>query len=202
MVRGELEDSFVSKLSAGTEFMLALTLKGKVYAWGDGVRGQLGYGEDVGDEPQCVPRAVTGDLDGQRVVEVACGKEHAAAVTHAGEIFTWGAGEHGQLGHGDEESRIAPTVVVELGRLGEDQKVCMVACGAVHTVALTEERMLYSFGLGFGGRLGFGPHRVGNEAFPKVVTALAQKPLSCIYAGADSTFALTCPCPADDLALR
>ena len=39
-------------------------------------------------------------LLGKRVVHIACGTDYSAAVTDDGELYTWGCGAHGRLGHG------------------------------------------------------------------------------------------------------
>ena len=33
--------------------------------------------------------------------QVSCGEYHSAALTGSGEVYTWGDGGDGQLGHGD-----------------------------------------------------------------------------------------------------
>ena len=42
-------------------------------------------------------------LQGKGVVEIACGGAHSAAITAAGELYTWGKGRYGRLGHNDSE---------------------------------------------------------------------------------------------------
>ena len=44
-------------------------------------------------------------LQGKGVVEIACGGAHSAAITSLGELYTWGKGRYGRLGHGDSEVR-------------------------------------------------------------------------------------------------
>jgi alpha-tubulin suppressor-like RCC1 family protein len=44
-----------------------------------------------------------------KIVKVSCGELHSIALTESNQIFTWGYGEHGRLGHGDEEERYEPT---------------------------------------------------------------------------------------------
>ena len=41
---------------------------------------------------------------GQRVVAVSAGAYHSLAITADGAVFTWGKGEHGCLGHGEDLS--------------------------------------------------------------------------------------------------
>lgn len=44
----------------------------------------------------------------QRVTMVAAANKHSAAVTSSGEVFTWGANSHGQLGYGTSDSASNP----------------------------------------------------------------------------------------------
>ena len=45
------------------------------------------------------PTLIAG-LAGKQVVQIACGSTHSAAVTSEGELYTWGRGNYGRLGHG------------------------------------------------------------------------------------------------------
>ena len=41
---------------------------------------------------------------GQRVVAVSAGGSHSLAITADAAVFTWGQGEYGGLGHGEDLS--------------------------------------------------------------------------------------------------
>ena len=43
-------------------------------------------------------------MAGQRVVAVSAGGYHSLAITADGAVFTWGTGETGCLGHGEDLS--------------------------------------------------------------------------------------------------
>ena len=45
------------------------------------------------------PTLISG-LAGKQVIQIACGSAHSAAVTSEGELYTWGRGSYGRLGHG------------------------------------------------------------------------------------------------------
>ena len=49
--------------------------------------------------PRERPTLVTA-LSGRRVVCIAAGSNHSAAVTEEGTVYTWGKGSYGRLGHG------------------------------------------------------------------------------------------------------
>ena len=67
-----------------------------------------------------------------------------------GDVFTWGYGRDGQLGHGDTTSQTIPKKV----QIGE--KVSKVSCGGSHTAFLTEKNELWVCGKGRDGQLGRG----------------------------------------------
>ena len=125
----ELEGKHVVRIACGYYHMLALTDAGDVYAWGSGTSGKLGLGDC---RTSRVPELVK-DLHGKAVVDVACGWNHCACITAAGQVFTWGYGRFGRLGHGDEGSHARPRPVA--GDLGGHRAV-KLACGAAHTAVL------------------------------------------------------------------
>ena len=50
-------------------------------------------------------------LRGKEVVSIAAGGAHSACITSTGELFTWGKGRYGRLGHGDSEDQPKPKLV-------------------------------------------------------------------------------------------
>ena len=47
----------------------------------------------------------------KHIREVSCGTGHSAAVSVNGELFTWGQGDDGRLGHGDTNNQTKPKLV-------------------------------------------------------------------------------------------
>ena len=83
---------------------------------------------------------------------IASGGDHSVIVTNSGAVYAWGKNDKGQLGLGDTVNREFPTQIRSLRNL----KVCYVSCGAEHTVCLTEDGGVFSFGSGQYGQLGHG----------------------------------------------
>ena len=52
-------------------------------------------------------------LQGKHVRDIACGSGYSAAITSNGELYTWGEGQRGQLGHGDTSNQNKPKQVGE-----------------------------------------------------------------------------------------
>ena len=53
-------------------------------------------------------------LRGKDVVDIACGGAHSAVITATGELYTWGKGRYGRLGHGDSDDQMKPKLVEAL----------------------------------------------------------------------------------------
>jgi len=102
--------------------------------------------------------------------KVACGYRHTALITTTGLLLTFGHGETGRLGHGDENSLDQPRVV-DFFR-NHDKAVISVGCGREHTMAVTAAGQLYSWGWGECGRLGIG--ETGVMADPQHVAELER----------------------------
>ncbi|TRY98659.1 hypothetical protein DNTS_005902 [Danionella cerebrum] len=160
---------------------LAVTAEGEVFSWGDGDYGKLGHGNSA---TQKYPKIIQGPLLGKVVVCVSAGYRHSAAVTNDGELYTWGEGDFGRLGHSDSHSRNVPTLVKDISGVGQ------VACGSSHTIAVAQDgRILWSFGGGDNGKLGHGDT---NRVYrPKVIEALHGFIIRKVCAGSQSSLALT-----------
>ncbi|KAL2531582.1 Regulator of chromosome condensation (RCC1) family protein [Abeliophyllum distichum] len=139
----------VRTITVGAFHNLALLDDGVLMAWGNNEYGQLGTGDT---QPRSQPIPVQG-LSGLTLVDIAAGGWHSTALTDDGEVYGWGRGEHGRLGFGDDKSsKMVPQRVQLLA--GDD--IVQVSCGGTHSVALTREGRMYSFGRGDHGRLGYG----------------------------------------------
>ena len=104
-----------------------------VYSWGRGEDGQLGIG-DTSD--QDTPTYVD-SLRGVGVKQIACGSGHTVVLTGEGEVYTWGRGDDGRLGHGDNGWKYVPRLTHSL----TGQIVTHVTCGSYHTAAVSVRMM-------------------------------------------------------------
>lgn len=95
-------------VQGGTDFTVALTAAGQVWAWGGNRYGQLGDGATA--TTRFAPRQVE-LADSDPVASIAVGQDHVLALTRQGGIYAWGRNHHGQLGDGTTTDRPAPVPV-------------------------------------------------------------------------------------------
>ncbi|KAL1491483.1 hypothetical protein ABEB36_012074 [Hypothenemus hampei] len=168
---------------SGGKHAMALTLDGKVFSWGEGEDGKLGHGNRLNlDKPKLIEA-----LKSKKVRDIACGSSHSAAITSSGELYTWGLGEYGRLGHGDNVTQLKPKLVKTL--IGH--RIVQVACGSrdAQTLALSDQGMVFSWGDGDFGKLGRG----GSEGcnIPHNIERLNHMGVIQIECGAQFSLALT-----------
>uniref|UniRef100_A0A8C8RRC9 RCC1 domain-containing protein 1 n=1 Tax=Pelusios castaneus TaxID=367368 RepID=A0A8C8RRC9_9SAUR len=136
---------------------------GDLYVWGWNESGQLALPCKAQTETQPAPVSLRADTeageegvaasafisiqafpalldlpDSSEVSKVSCGSRHTAAMTRTGELYTWGWGKYGQLGHCNRASSDQPQQVgyfVAHGLTVED-----VVCGPWNTYVRALEK--------------------------------------------------------------
>lgn len=155
------------RIAGGKNHTVLVMDNGNSYAWGSNQYGQLGTGSLKNDqELSPVPTLV------QNATDVACGADFTMWLTSSekASIMSAGLPQYGQLGHGTDNEYNAKEGSVKL--VHEPQPtpraisglahttIRLVACGHNHTVAVTSEGFVYTWGFGGYGRLG---HRVQKD---------------------------------------
>eukprot|EP01041_Mallomonas_annulata_P010425 gene10425-21748_t len=141
------------KIAAGARHCAAIGENGLVYTWGkegDWMKGggHLGHGTKKSVE---IPTLVEEfQASGAKAAAVCCGSGHTHILTTDGEILSCGAGEYGRLGVGSSSDALTPQSVDSL----IDENMVQVVTGQSHSLALTEDGRVYSWGKNDNGQLG------------------------------------------------
>jgi alpha-tubulin suppressor-like RCC1 family protein len=106
----------VENVFMGYLWTCALLDAGRVRCWGDGLPGQLGYGELVSRLYEPPDEDV--ELGGA-VQDLTLGIHHACALLESGRVRCWGVNDRGQLGLGDPDFEWTSTVPAEVDLLPE-----------------------------------------------------------------------------------
>src|SRR6202521_2819859 len=175
----------VIAIAGGLLHSLALTSTGQVLAWGYNVDGELGNGTNT---KSSTPVQVSLP-SGTTVTAIAAGSTHSLALTSTGQVLAWGANGYGQLGKGNINNRIPPTVAnVPSGTI-----VIAIAAGSIHSLALTSTGQVLAWGDNTNGQLGDGTNT--SSSTPVMVSAL-QTVVTAIAAGAYHSLAIQLPAVA------
>ena len=93
--------SFFDRVCCGGNFTVFVTDNGIVMTCGLGEQGCLGHGDwSNSSKPKLIEALLSFD-----VTSVSCGPAHVAVVTSDGLVFSWGCGDDGRLGLGDEDNQ-------------------------------------------------------------------------------------------------
>lgn len=167
---GEEEDVLFTDISCGDRHTLLLgsrscasaasggrpVAKNSIITFGDGMNGRLGIGDE---RDQWTGALVSWFKSGRyqtaalpSIAAVCAGISHSAAISASGELFTWGNGTDGQLGHSSFESEWIPRQV----EFFQNVAIASVRCGGKHTVAISRIGVVYTWGRANEGQLGTG----------------------------------------------
>jgi len=157
---------------------------GDIYSWGSGSKGKLGHAAVYNE--MC-PRKIAA-FDQIVFVQVSAGAEHTLALTDRGDIYSWGCGAHGKLGHYNDEDQLIPTKIEGFRHV----RFVQISTGADHSVCVTSDGNVYTFGKGQYGKLGHGSINKKNKLTPTKVEALDNiGRVTRVVAGVNHTCAIT-----------
>uniref|UniRef100_A0A3B3I293 Uncharacterized protein n=1 Tax=Oryzias latipes TaxID=8090 RepID=A0A3B3I293_ORYLA len=106
----------------------------------------------------------------------SCGSDgHSMALMETGEVFSWGDGDFGKLGHGNSERQRRPKQIEAL----QGEEVVQVSCGLNHTLVLSLDGMVMW-------------HLLKNKSHPQVVPSLEGLFIDDIAVGCEHVLALSC----------
>jgi RHS repeat-associated protein len=136
----------VVAIASGFATAYALTSEGKVWAWGNGTKGELGNGGTTSsDEPVEVAKLT-------EVASLSANAEDSSmfAVRENGTVWGWGANEHDNLGTGNTKSVGEPIEIQKLKEVSE------VADSNFDVEVLKSNGTVWSWGRNKRGQLGNG----------------------------------------------
>lgn len=172
----------VAVIACGVHHKLVLTSSKKVFELHgdllDDVRRENDFIKYLREEKRFYKGKATGKFlpvqmhlgPGDCAIGVACGERHSAVWTKNGQLYTYGDGHHGALGHNDTISLNEPAIIAEATL--RTNKVVNVVCGNQSTLALNSLGNVWVWGSGKHGRLGLGdsndrllPTKLASNAF-------------------------------------
>eukprot|EP01043_Picozoa_sp_COSAG02_P005670 COSAG02_NODE_155_length_33066_cov_32.167562_14_plen_415_part_00 len=137
----------IAQVSAGVNHSMMLTSTGKLYcvgysAYASPAGGTVPVGDWGDDTSYHIPQPLP-ILNSLKVKVISAGPMHSTTVTETGQVFSWGFGRFGMLGHGTTESSHDPKMVAALPHVQQ------ISCGGLFTAAVTNAGELWTFGTGY-----------------------------------------------------
>ena len=192
------EGLVVVDMAGGWEHTLACTQGGLIFSFGAGYHDKRSTADGppvLGLLPvpeRCLlPHPIQHPFYDMRIVSVHCGLDHSMAITEKGKLYTWGAGFHGKLGHGNTHSIIIPQPVRAL----DGYRIVYAEGGCEHSMAICEDGLLFTWGHGAGGRLGHGNEV--DQFTPKIVESLVDNNLNAVHIAAGDKYSMVLVQKAD-----
>ncbi|XP_040565280.1 serine/threonine-protein kinase Nek8 [Lepeophtheirus salmonis] len=178
----------VSAISCGSEHVVMVDSRGEVYSWGRGLYGRLGQGHE---EDSCSPKKMSLNTDEMYIVNVKCNGNGTMLLCDKGTLYACGENRYNRLGLDDQsfymfgnhvDKVLVPT---KLSSVSKKYKIVDYDLGMGHTVCITHDRKVVTFGKNTDGQLGRGHTRnmVSEGGSPESVKSLIDKEVSFVACG-------------------
>uniref|UniRef100_A0A3P8ZNS6 non-specific serine/threonine protein kinase n=1 Tax=Esox lucius TaxID=8010 RepID=A0A3P8ZNS6_ESOLU len=192
-----LQGKAIRQVACGADFTACVTDEDQMYMFGSDYYGCIGVENEHGMEV-LVPVQLE-FFEERPVRQVSCGDNHVVVLTHSGDLYSWGCGEHGRLGLDCEDDFNSPMQVeVPKGAI-----ISSVSCGLDGTFFLTESGKVLACGNNDMNKLGLnlgvsGLKNLPGEAYQGIpytttltlVKQLARYKIQAISAGKTHTAAI------------
>ncbi len=176
-------DDKVISVKCGQDHTCLLTQSGNVLTFGWSADGQLGQNIYT-VSPQ--PKIIKGDLDGNKIVQIATKGDFCLALSDKGEIFGWGNNEYKQLSlSGSNEPQIGVPMHLKLPNYVKTP-ITKIAASGTHCLIIDADDNIWVWGFGL---LGKGPNhqefanpsQIPNTLFglyPEIEHSLKKRPIA------------------------
>ncbi|RKN77114.1 RCC1 domain-containing protein [Paenibacillus ginsengarvi] len=176
VILGDGEPVKAVAVAAGYDHTLALTGKGKVWAWGSNRYGELGDGTEL-DRGKPV-QVMNGERPLDDIVAVSAGFGTSLALNREGEVWTWGS-------QGKADGAIGKVMTSKGNERVPLKNIVAIAAGYDHSLALDKSGKLYVWGVNRYGQLGLG----SKTPYSMVATMLPGVPAFKAIAAGDQASA-------------
>jgi alpha-tubulin suppressor-like RCC1 family protein len=158
---GELQDKIIVQISTGLRHCLVLDQNGDMYSWGWNRLNQLGNISSIEQDYSTLPVKVNsdGNLKDELITQISTYGAHSLVLDTNGKVYSWGYNQYGQLGNsnipnGGTYSSTNEPVLVDFSNLLAGEKIVQVSVGTWHSMMLSSNGNVYTFGSNGDGQLG------------------------------------------------
>jgi alpha-tubulin suppressor-like RCC1 family protein len=168
------------QISSGGSHSLGIKKDGTLWSWGNNSFGRTGLGIDAGNTLKPIQIKFVLNSSDEEPVEflgpwqqVSAGDAHSLAISAEGDLYSFGRNANGRTGLGDDEGNTLRPTKINLPVPSSSPEWQQVSAGAAHSLAITAEGDLYSFGLNNNGRTGLDSNS-GNTLTPTRINQVIE----------------------------
>jgi alpha-tubulin suppressor-like RCC1 family protein len=143
-----LKGKEIVDIASGANFNMVIDNEGTLWSWGsaeNGCTGRNSDGKQIGAGKATfgihLPSKIA-TLQGIKIKKVCCGVNHTVALTETGDVYTWGFGGYGRLGHKQQKDEFRPRKI----EMKVFAPVTDIACGSQYNLAIGSFGILYTWG--------------------------------------------------------
>jgi len=142
----------ITQVAAGYSHNLLLAEDGSVFSFGWNNAGRTGLNTITGNTLIATPIETT-NLGGRAITQVSAGREHSLLLADDGSLFSFGANGAGRTGLNTDTGVTLIATPIDTSSLG-GRAITQVSAGSVHSLLLTDDGSVFSFGANGAGRTG------------------------------------------------
>jgi alpha-tubulin suppressor-like RCC1 family protein len=191
----ELRSVDLLQVEAGGSSSFALSSRGKVWGWGSNRLMELGMRKEMSQvsiparmkslkEVMTRKPGATTSSEDMRAVQIATsrsatGQAHTLVLTADGEVYTFGTSAGGAMGQGPDVRQSAPLLL----RMTKSVHIRQIAAGSRHSLLVTDDGAVYTFGENRRGQLGIGSGQKHAYEPERVQGPLLDNPVRLVAVG-------------------
>jgi hypothetical protein len=126
------------EIACGANFNMAIDKEGELWSWGYAENGCTGRGTDgkqigkgIATFAVHMPNKIAA-LQGIKIKKVVSGINHTVVLSDTGDLYTWGFGGYGRLGHKQQKDEFKPRKI----EMKVFAPVTDIACGSQYNLAI------------------------------------------------------------------
>ncbi|XP_011208179.2 serine/threonine-protein kinase Nek8 isoform X1 [Bactrocera dorsalis] len=173
----------IRSVAASDSHFVVVNDDGSVYAWGEGIHGQLGSSSLEGWKHY--PSRME-SIRSHHIISACVGDGFSILLTQSGTVLSCGDNSKYSLGHDENKIYHTPKSVIKL----QDIQVEKIAAGTEHVLALSADGSIYVWGTSAHGALGLGKFQTQQKTPQKVLLPHMNGKAEKIFCGPNTSAVL------------
>lgn len=153
------------KISSGGKHTLLITENNEILSCGSGEFNVIGKEKDF--QMKKFPNfEKINFFEKNKIIDISCGEFHSISLTKENKVYSWGGNLNNKLGQ-DNNIYLKPSIIKSLSL----NKITQISCGEYHTIALSNNNEIFSWGGGGmynHGQCGLGNNKINIEKPTKI----------------------------------